>query len=312
MTKEQQREEVDDVEKSEEIIRIFNEIKTICENRITIPNDIQIVYQYTNIEALLNGIIVKEPKNANEDICLWASNALYMNDPEEIMTGGKFINEILDKFIENKDGKETDLSLAELEHYITSFSMTKDSLPMWGMYGKNGNGVALGFDVNVIKEKHSGLLYNCVYIDQELKSMIISLCEKIKGEKIPEEGLSITIVILLFALLFKNDTESLGKIIEQITPFLIFSACAKNDAYRYENEIRLLKQLDENSVLKFRHQNNLVVPYIENYLPKESLKEIWVGPTNDIERTIKSLKTYLDHSGFTDVAIIPSEVPYRG
>ena len=273
---------------------------------------IEIIYQYTNIEALFNGIIIKEPKTINEEICLWASDCLYVNDSNEIITGDKFLNERLEQFIEKKNDKDRSSLIDNLDYFITSFSRTKDSLPMWGMYGKNGSGIALGFDINIIKEKYNGLLHRCVYMDDDIKSKIISLCKKIQGEKISEESFAITIGIVFFALLLKNDTESLDKILEEIIPVIIFRACAKDNAYNYENEIRLLRQLDEKSVLRFRHQNNLIVPYIENYFPKESLKEIWVGPTNDMKRTIKSLRTYLDHKGFTDVIIIPSEVPYRG
>ena len=81
--------------------------------------------------------------------------------------------------------------------------------------------------------------------------------------------------------------------------------------HKYENEIRLLIQPDKDSKIKHRCQNNLIVPYIENFFPQKALKEIWIGPTNDRERTKKSLKAYLDYMGFSDVEIKQSEVPYR-
>lgn len=64
-------------------------------------------------------------------------------------------------------------------------------------------------------------------------------------------------------------------------------------------------------IIKYRLKNNLIVPYVELYLPKSALKEIWIGPTNDMERATKSLRIYLDHMGFNEVEIKQSKVPYR-
>lgn len=57
--------------------------------------------------------------------------------------------------------------------------------------------------------------------------------------------------------------------------------------------------------------NNLIIPYIEQYFPKSALKEIWIGPTNDMNRATYSLRKYLDHMGFNEVEIKQSQVPYR-
>lgn len=62
----------------------------------------------------------------------------------------------------------------------------------------------------------------------------------------------------------------------------------------------------------FYFKNNYFIPYINQYFPKCALEEIIVGPNNDMERTIYSIKTYLKHIGFEHVKVIPSIVPYRG
>ena len=288
-----------------------DEIKSFVKACTTIPKETDIIYQYTNIDALFNGIIVKEPKTTGEEICLWASNHLYMNDPAEIETGEKYAAEILNKYvIEDADDNVSQL-LEVQDYYITSFSQTKDSLPMWGMYGKNGAGIALGFDRAII-EKTSPVLYKCVYLDEELKNKVISFCEQIKGEKMLKDGFSALVFIALLALLLNKDKKLYEEIMNYFISFILFMIYAKDPAYKYEDEVRLLFQSDVSKTIKYRAQNNLIIPYIENLFPKEALKEIWIGPTTDMQRTIKSLKTYLDHKGFTDVNIIPSEVPYRG
>lgn len=143
----------------------FNEeVQAFIKECTVIPDGTDVIYQYTNIDALFNGIILKEPKNEGAEICLWASNYLYMNDPSEIATGQEYVNKILKEYlVEDDDNNEIQDKMDDVDYYITSFSMTSDSLPMWGMYGKNGSGIALGFDRAII-EKTNPSLYRCTYL----------------------------------------------------------------------------------------------------------------------------------------------------
>ena len=294
---------------------------SFLKDSIAIPDETEIIYQYTNIDALFDGIVVKEPEE-NKEICLWASSYMYLNDPSEIATGQKYFNEILSQhFIEQNNDTDIVDSINDMEFFITSFSTTIDSLPMWSMYGKNGSGIALGFDRNIIhKGKGSDdALYKCVYLDDDLKNEITFLCESYKkentieeGEKIADEALILLFIIVLFALILNKDEKFIKEQLEDyIIPFLLFIIFAKDPAYKYENEVRLLVHSDKDLAVQYRSKNNLIIPYIENFFPKEALKEIWIGPTNDMKRTRKSLETYLSHMGFSDVKIHESSVPYR-
>lgn len=288
------------------------EIKSFIEECTAIPKKPNIIYQYTDTEALFNGIVVKEPKKEGEEICLWASNYLYMNDPNEIATGQKYVDELLKEYFieDNRDKITLDIE-DSLDYYITSFSMNVDSLPMWNMYGKNGAGIALGFDRAIIENTNS-TLYKCSYLNNELKNKVKAFCEKVKGEKISKEALDFIFTIAMFALLLNKDKKESEQMINLLIPFLLFMIYAKDPAYKYEDEVRLLIHSDQNSKIKYRIQNNLIVPYIENFFPKEALKTVLVGPTNDMKRTIKSIKRYLDSKGFDEVDVIESKVPYRG
>ncbi|MFV0587570.1 DUF2971 domain-containing protein [Bacteroides reticulotermitis] len=289
-----------------------NEVQSFIKNCTSIPKDVDIIYQYTNIDALFNGIVVKEPKKEGEEICLWASNYMYMNDPNEIKTGEKYVNEILKEyFIEDDSNKVTQDIEDSTDYYITSFSITCDSLPMWGIYGKNGAGIALGFDRSII-EKTNETLYKCTYLDKEIKDKVKGFCEKVRGEKIPQEAFTLVSMIAFIALLLNENKEQRDDIIDSIIPFLSFMTYAKDPAYKYENEVRLLIPSIPNSTIKYRTQNNLIIPYIENYFPKEALKTIIVGPTNDMKRTVKSIKRYLEYKGFKDVEVVESKISYRG
>jgi len=287
----------------------YEEILSLITERTIIPDDLQVIYQYTNIEALFNGIIVKEPTK-NEEICLWASDYRYVNAPSEMSIAQKYVNEIFDEyFIEEKNNEIAINLISDTDYFITSFSTTIDSLPMWNMYGKNGSGIALGFNKDIVHNDNNPL-YKCVYLDKKIREKIKSFCENYKGKKITKEdfhkGFCLIILASLFAF-FKGKVKALDEIIALFQ----FVISTKDPAYKYENEIRLLIKSNKDSKIKYRCQNNLIIPYIENFFPKNALKEIWVGPTNDMERTIKSLRTYLDYMGFSDVEIIKSEVPYR-
>lgn len=298
-------------EMSPEQQALNDEVQSFIKDCTAIPKEVDIIYQYTNVNALFNGIIVKESKKVGEDICLWASNYLYMNDPNEIETGQKYVDEILNEhFIENDINKVAQDIKDNLDYYITSFSMTCDSLPMWGIYGKNGAGIALGFDRAIIERTNSAL-YKCTYLDDEVKNRVKSFCEKMKGEKVSKEAINITFLIILLALSLSKDKEQVAGILNNFVSFLLFMLYAKDPAYKYEDEVRLLIHSDENIKIKYRAQNNLIIPYIENYFPKEALKTIIIGPTNDMKRAVKSIKRYLESKGFNDVEIIESKVPYR-
>jgi len=304
------------IEKQTESDMLYENFLSFLKESTSVSDESKTIYQYTNIEALFNGIIVKEPK-ADEEICLWASHCMYLNDPTEMKIGQEYFGEISNLFFTEKDETDSD---GDLECFITSFSTTQDSLPMWSMYGKNGAGVALGFDRDLIRrDSEDAPLCRCVYLDEEIKDKITSIGERFEEEKKEtdnkdqSENQKALSALLLLAILFIAFTSKkiMKELLEHITPYLLFIICAKHPAYRYENEVRLLVLSDKNSDIKYRYQNNLIIPYVENFFPKKALKEIWIGPTNDMDRTEKSLRSYLDSKGFADVEIHRSIAPYR-
>lgn len=99
-----------------------------------IESDATILYHYTSIDALFGGIIVKNNPLPGKEICLWATNCCYMNDPEELNTGIELAHEVLD--IPLDESKQTIREQAKDKIHIISFSSAIDCLPMWRMYGK--------------------------------------------------------------------------------------------------------------------------------------------------------------------------------
>lgn len=290
---------------------IINRFRVHLRQQLRVPKQQEIIYQYTNIDALYNGIIAKETTNDAEKICLWASSFKYMNDPKEIKIGFERIADIFSHIIE-QDAISQPVELKDDDYFITSFSTAKDSLPMWSMYGKNGSGIALGFDKKFLQKKDVTDLVRCVYLNEEMERQVDVFCKAIESkEKLTSDQFSLIFMMIVCALALNEDKEQTQKQVETLMPFLLFMLYAKHPAYEYEQEIRLLTTKDKNTKIEYRLSNNLVIPYVKNYFPKEALKEILVGPTNDMDRTIKSVRTYLDHLGFNDVKVIPSQVPYR-
>lgn len=273
-------------------------------------NNCNLLYQYTSMEALFNGIIVKnEHIVVGNEICLWASKSVYMNDPTEIKSGNDFIIKSLEPLGFNPSDKTKELHTTSDTTYISSFSNAIDNLPMWGIYGKNGTGVALGFDCKSLLNIHKDRLFRCLYINDIIKDEITELfrnhAQILNGIK------EINKVTTEKDDYFKGVVGLMNsRLVLFLARMLFFS---KNQSYQYEQEVRLSFSIKEDSdKIKYRHQNGLIIPYIENYFPKDILKEIYIGPNNEMERTKKSLRVYLDHMGFEHVVIKESAVPYRG
>lgn len=291
-------------------------LKEYINTKLVKPVDSDL-YHYTTIEALYNGILRKEAK-VDEEICLRSTSALYLNDPEEIKIGLSFIEKLL---YGNSGGKildkQSDVMDACSEYFITSFSQDGDNLPMWNMYAANAAGIALRFDKEIIKDDY---WLKCIYYDATIQSNIEEILGKFENvetdnkEEDDEYGkyrdLAIFVLILIFILMLR-DEEFSKKIMSEYIPIIMFAFSLKHPSYSYEKEVRLMSTISDKDEIKHRFKSNLIIPYLEKYFPKKALKEIIVGPNNDMERTIYSLEKYLKHIGFEHVKVTPSKVPYR-
>ena len=162
------------------------------------------------------------------------------------------------------------------------------------------------FDKDILLNDLPDFMYRCIYADKTYKDIINQLLKEPMSVGGSLKLANKEDVIKTFG---KLSIDIMGNIIM----FSLISVGAmylvKNPYYKYENEVRLLQLAKEN--IEYRYQNNLIIPYIKNYFPKSALKEVWIGPANDIERTKKSLRAYLDANGFNNVKIMASKIPYR-
>lgn len=250
----------------------------------SLPSNVALLYHYTTINALFDGIIVKKPL-LNKEICLWATNCQYMNDPTEIDVGNIFNKELFQYDTYEADNIKDD-------SFIISLSQNVDFLPMWSMYGMNGSGIMIGFDRLMLEQTENTHLLRIIYLTEKGKELF---------RKIKEE---------IYSLKKENEYDNEIFLLERFLRLSIFVG-TKEPSYEYEQEARIRVYNKSDSNIKYRLKGNLIVPYVEQYYPKSALKEIWIGPTNDMERATQSLQTYLDHIGFHEVEIKQSKVPYR-
>lgn len=282
-----------------------------------------LLYHYTSASGLL-GILDKYTEETPA-LSMWATNALYMNDPSEFRLGQYVFHTILPDIEAELNIPESEqLSLAaqtmiqegvfdKLEvggsarvetinqgiAYVLSLSQERDTLPMWRMYAQNGNGLAIVFDKKMLTELYGESLKECMYATQgnygEFKEIV-------KNEYIQ----------------YKQDNSFLRLCNPYIQLMFIthlyhrFCAYLKDSAYAYEKEVRL-KATSADKIL-YREKDGLIIPYVTIQLPISCVKEIIIGPTADPIRMKMSISMYLQSKGIDDslINISHSTIPYRG
>lgn len=267
-----------------------------------------IVYHYTTWDVLFNGIL--SVKNlAKRQLTLRAFSVKYMNDENEGLLFSQAYSTTEDKKLEGKmsvfHSESGTIHLPALENplfkrrkemirmsalqnkqslFSVSFSKSVDSLPMWNSYGQQGKGLSLGFDANEIFNQGYDLV-NCVY-----------------------------------------DNSTIGKIAEKLyfCPYEIrlgfaSNLIAKDSHFEYERECRIalcrfnecycLTNRDQFLPIDYGIKGGYIVPYVDLLLPLESIKEIWIGPTNHMDLAEDSLRGWLKSVGLGSIKICKSSAP---
>lgn len=298
----------------DELLRKIPKIKKVLDN-----DKNYVIYHYTKPEKLLN-ILASGT--------LRFSNALYLNDKEEIAYSYKLIVDLIDdtpelnsdlfnkiqnhfsnKYKHIVDGYN-DL-VNKLEYFTTSFSTESDNLTLWNNYakGKNYTGYNIGFDKNKLVEemdKNNYLpIFGSVIYDKNKQVKIIHAIFK-KWNMLFERALKSkkTNEVKLFDILF-----------ELIDVLSIVSIFFKNPQFKNEHEYRIvivnvfgtLNSKPTNIVEK----NGLFVPYLEYNFSKESVKSINIGPTFDENIFYTSTNRMLLNFGYEDKEVFRSKIPLR-
>lgn len=205
--------------------------------------------------------------------------------------------------------------------FVISFSCHEDYLPMWSTYGDNGKGIAIGLDIqsfftkmtlddgtilldftrNNENELHSILVeYDKISVNHPLslvaKNYISNYLKLIPNTEIHDEDL-----LVLQVNAFDNITK-------------LASAMIKNEAYRYEDESRLVTYAQSIRDVKFKvSSTKKILPYIEIRIPTSKLKKIVIGPCCDYKVIKNAIKVRLEQQKIVlkDDDLVKSKVPYR-
>ncbi len=277
------------------------------------------IYHYTKPEKLLNIL---------SGGTLRFSNALYLNDKEEIAYSYRLIVKLIDEIPElNPDlfGKikthfsnkykhivdgENDFR-NKLEYFTTSFSTESDNLTLWNNYakGKNYTGYNIGFDkkklIDEMTENKYLPIFGSVIYDKQKQIKIIHAIFK-KWNMLFNRALKCkkTNEVKLFDILF-----------ELIDVLSIVSIFFKNPQFKNEHEYRIVIVnvfgVENSKPTKVVEKNGLFVPYLEYEFSKESVTSINIGPTFDENIFYTSTNRMLLNFGYEDKEVCRSKIPLR-
>lgn len=294
------------------------------------------LYHYTDLSACLSIL---------EKSTLRFTDIRYCNDPEEIEGGLKILNkvhnELLDYYLrENPQFAYTMSFLVHSLNLKTSFSLFDekllekaysdfakigvnpkgftyiksnifisclsekiDDLRQWMPYADDGRGVAIGF---------KGIDGQHFFTTEEAGILAIKVCYKDAAKKeefvknIYDRAYKVFQVMdPRLAMVFVN--ESYGALLGDVV------AC-KSENYKDEEEWRLIKVLKQEEVEKellFRIKDNIVRPYIDVVIDKDSFLEIVLGPKAEELLNSHALMNASRRYSYPSKIIEKSKIAYR-
>lgn len=280
-----------------------------------------ILYHYTKPEKLL-GIV--------ESGIIRFSNALYLNDKEEVTYSYKLILSLIDEMPElNQDlfkrihehfhNKYKNIVTGgedyadKYEYYTISFSTDGDNLTLWNNYSK-------------------GLSYTGYNIGFRKKDLIFDMEKQgfhsVYGNIIYKRETQITILKLIFDKwnkrfekvsqgrnTQKNRDKRIDTMFELIDILSVISLFFKNPHFKDEKEYRIIfiNSPDVNTFkqTKIFEKNGLFIPYIEYKFLKRTVNSINIGPTLEENIFYTSTRRMLSNFGYDKKTINRSKIPLR-
>lgn len=314
------------------------------------PKAPNILYHYCSVDTMLKIL---------QNYCIWLSDAEKTNDKSELKYFPEEMEKILLNIVESYQGKvNSDLltlvkkvikKLTEsvylgsayvvqnTKNYICCFSENSDLLSQWRAYGNDGQGVAIGFNAELLSRINDMNNYDFVKVIYNQKSVLKYIQEYMKEnlkyifEGITEKELNPADIMFNLAPIF--------------TPILQDRFAFKHPSFREEREWRLFRKqvgnFDEDtgenepffngafhadneifgsfscSDLKFRSLHNDICSYFELGFEKckeDIIKRMVLGPKCQIvERDLKILLRkyrYIRDVGSNNIKIQKSKIPY--
>lgn len=283
--------------------------------------DKNILYHYCSIEVC-NEILKHYFENENQ-LELFATNYLFLNDTEELKNGENILKKLLkEKFKElnEYDGNEElkkailstikrlelddlDSSVKDLkEVYVTCFCQKNDLLNQWKYYGKN-SGVSIGFDFNncnydIYKgDSYDFYTYPVIYKNKSKKQLLIDKIEKMCIEYEDK----------------KNQNTDINRMLSNhFDKIHMLCTLLKHKDFKDEKESRFIvsplyyeSPKDISEQINYRVKNNILVPYLKVKIRKKDkispiIKFITVGPGSNQNVVYLGIKHFLINKSYKD------------
>ncbi|GKW34890.1 hypothetical protein PEC730217_36700 [Pectobacterium carotovorum subsp. carotovorum] len=273
-----------------------------------------VIYHYCSPEAFLS--IAKNKK-------LWLSATNNMNDFFEGTWLSKALENVLscNQTSDNKPMREEisrQFNVNNNIKYITCFSKKSDILSQWRAYAQNGEGVAIGFDEDVLgldsgmalnhpDPKCSIKLNSVKYMSgNELSDMLINVLKESGIELLPEK-----------------EKLSSGMLMDLGTRLSYLSSVVKNSAFIEEQEKRIIysplifgdgkdnstKIFNPIGDMHYRISNGFLTSYFEFEFKSESVVEVVCGPKNKFSQY--DIETFMGLNGLGLARTHRSAATYR-
>lgn len=262
------------------------------------------VYHYTSLETFF--AIMENYRRDKSALTFRASNIFNFNDPKEMEVGYEALKEVLPKYeadrgiseflrlsavYEDEDCekkckedylKAKDKNVLEfgIVPYTICFSLRRDYLPMWSLYGKMGHGLCLKFDAYKMMTEQ---------MLSDITPGIVAYNKK-SAVKLLKDDVGLFYFLYTNAINKNTDTSIEGKISGLATLCHCLSPFVKHKDYQYEKEFRLVYNkyygIDFGNYSAREHLFSKpmykVKPYINIPISPLSLKKVILGPCMDI------------------------------
>lgn len=266
----------------------------------------KIVYHYTSVDSLFKILGV-----VGDFFYFRATHAHFLNDPSEYKYAIEIFMESMVEYEKQKNiriRKSDSLSEAKIffsglslmpgDPYLLSFSNILDDLSMWRSYGKDGTGVAIGLDSEMLSQKENEpntSFIECIYDQEIVISKLVKLWES-EYDKVNIE----------------KDNNSISSI-RLLTSIFYLCFAAKRNPYAIENEWRLCKNKTPDDKVEFRVSQNLIMPFLKYKFEKRIIKKIVLGPCSNEILAKKSIELFLKEYNYNlnEDLIVSSDISYR-
>ncbi len=252
--------------------------------------------------------------------CLWLTEASFTNDAWENRMLDPVFEQALTGLVETGEIQRTQVGTArELYYrhsacfiYLGCFSEEGDILPQWRSYADDGQGFAIGFSSREMDFDCSTVHLNADFANKYYLKKVIYM-----QEGSGEQFLSLAqnwIRMRLTRGRHLNERE-IRRAIADDAAFSSLRYYCKDASFASEKELRalwlpvLLKDAQGNMAagnrkayrqIHFRPEPGRLVPYTEMPFAKSSVREIVLGPKNEMKEQMDILKMFLAANGYDD------------